>query len=250
MSSLCTLLHSTWSLWFETCRYFIQASLSTSCFTMHSTGSLVVDIISVCLTLSLPFSLTCCWPHVALCPWNLMRCLHFPSLFHSEEYFCCPLRIRWGQEDYSKPLTATFKLHHHTGYLSSISFSKLFKQIYLPLFFTIVNVASKINNATRTLNTLISISIPQKYFQTASNCCHSFHCFHCKLAVSLSLPRPSELMIEGFTFSTKPAVTIATAEATAREMTQHLAFSVSSLDLTPLQHEKNDRSVKGNGTNT
>ncbi len=67
---------------------------------------------------------------------------------------------------------------------------------------------------------------------------------HCKLAVSLSLPLPSELMIEGFTFSTKPAVTIATAEATAREMTQHLAFSVSSLDLTPLQHEKNDRSVK------
>lgn len=39
------------------------------------------------LSLSLVFRLTCCWPRAALWSWNLMRCLPFPSLFHSQEYF-------------------------------------------------------------------------------------------------------------------------------------------------------------------
>ncbi len=52
---LCALYftHPASSLWFETCRFFIQAFLSAFCFTVHFIGSLVVDIISVRLTLSL-----------------------------------------------------------------------------------------------------------------------------------------------------------------------------------------------------
>lgn len=72
------LSRATSSLWFKTCRLIFRPLVS------QCTPPVTRCCHNLCLCL---FRLTCCWPCVALCPWNQMRCLPSPSLFHSEEYF-------------------------------------------------------------------------------------------------------------------------------------------------------------------
>lgn len=76
------------SLWFETCQCIfrpfypplVPQCCSTSCWHNLCLPPLSSDWHVVGLT-------------VALCSWNLMRCLLFPSLFHSEGYFSVLLRV-------------------------------------------------------------------------------------------------------------------------------------------------------------
>lgn len=131
--------HLTSSLWFETCRFLFGPLYIGLLF--HSWFTSCWHDLSLCLL----FRLTCCWPRVVLCPWNLMRCLCFPSLFNSEKY----LSVLSGLASASRITKSIYVLFLQLLTCISQCWVLFFKTLHTDFFAdqlrTIINATSKMH---------------------------------------------------------------------------------------------------------